>query len=431
MNLTAEQYVLLMSLLQSIPRAFTISAEEEEDQEEGGRQVRASQQSSTTSRPQVEAQVASRTVDLLPELATVAQADDGQKIPLWPDLELTFSSGTIYLELFAAGVTSEKSLVDFSLARFALNGPILKSKMMSDSSVEAEFLIRSFTFHDTRPAKQTKWREIIPACEHDGHQFMVGFTMSGGPDRSSIANVTLDTPTVIFSLDPLFALVSFFTSAFQDSTGALSPDLNDTETDLQTAERTKPEEEWPQRSFSLAYRVNISKAKVVLLAEPERADTEAIMLAIDRVQMAQQGTLVLTVEKMGMFLLRAHRWDDRIRVLDDFDLSFSLDNHSERGRQLTNVEIAVQPLILRTSYRDVFLATTIVNKAIELSNQVSTKPESGKVREDETIVSAHSVQIAAANAKTARGRSLSIDAPQVMMTQQTVSQAIYVRDIKS
>jgi vacuolar protein sorting-associated protein 13A/C len=421
MSITEEQYVFLTSLIQSVPRAFSISAKEAEDQEESGRQMQARRRSSTvTSAPQLKSPAPNQTVDLLPELSPVARTDSGQNVPLWPDVELTLASQTIYLELFSAGVTSEESLKNSSLARFSLNHPALKLTMMSDSSIEAEFVIKSFAFHDTRPTKQTKWREIIPPSKHDGNQFMVSFSMTRGYDSQAIANVTLDTPTIIFSLDPLFALVSFFTSVSREDTkSATPPESSDSETESLHEDEAKSDEETPQQTLSLAFRVNISDAKVALLAEPERHDTEAIMLVIDRVQMAHQGTLVFTIEKMGVFFLKMDRREDRVRVLDDFNLSFSLDNHSERGRQFTNVEVGLQPLVLRTSYRDIFLATTIVNKAIELSNKASGKPEADGAAQDGTMVSAQSVQIAMTSAET-RNRSMSIEKPQILMTQQTV-----------
>ena len=71
--------------------------------------------------------------------------------------------------------------------------PIFKLKMLSDSSLEAELALKAFTLSDTRPNKDTKFREIIPASRHVGHQLMISFSMSGDPsDRSSLALITVD-----------------------------------------------------------------------------------------------------------------------------------------------------------------------------------------------------------------------------------------------
>ena len=82
------------------------------------------------------------------------------------------------------------------------------------------------------------------------------------------------------------------------------------------------------------------------------------------------GTLALTVNKIGMFLCKMDRPKENIRFLDNFDLTVSLDNRLDGGRQLTAIEIGVQPLVLRVSFRDIFLINSIVNRAIEMSNQI-------------------------------------------------------------
>lgn len=63
---------------------------------------------------------------------------------------------------------------------------------------------------------------------------------------------------------------------------------------------------------------------------------------------------------------------DNIRVVDDFDIALSLDNRLEGGRQVTNIDLSVQPLVLRVSFRDIFLINSIVNSAIAMSNRTVT-----------------------------------------------------------
>ena len=70
-----------------------------------------------------------------------------------------------------------------------------------------------------------------------------------------------------------------------------------------------------------------------------------------------------------MFLCKMDRPKENIRFLDNFDITVSLDNRVDTGRQLTAIEIAVQPLVLRVSFRDIFLIKSIVNRAIEMSNR--------------------------------------------------------------
>ncbi|GAA5952650.1 hypothetical protein JCM21900_006060 [Sporobolomyces salmonicolor] len=370
LNLTQAQYGMLIRLSQSIPAAFAFSEEEVDDD---GASVVLSQVPSPTSTPtpsddNKEGQPAN-TVDLLPELSTSGTDAGGRQVSLKPNLELTFTMGTVYLELFTLEALSIETLEDASLARFSLNDTFVKYKMLSNGSIEAEVAIRSFTVHDTRPSRLTKFREIIPATKHSGHQFMIHYTQSGSFEKSSIANVTIDTPKVIFSLDPVFALLEYFTSAFQQNQTALS-DENDIDEGLKEADEQVVDAA-PVSSSTFAFRVNVVSPTIILLANPEKTDSEAVVLSISQVQVSQQGTFALTVGKIGMFLCRMDRPKENIRVLDDLDLTVSMGSRADGGRQITNIDVVVQPVILRVSFRDILLINSIINRAIELSNRSS------------------------------------------------------------
>jgi vacuolar protein sorting-associated protein 13A/C len=59
-----------------------------------------------------------------------------------------------------------------------------------------------------------------------------------------------------------------------------------------------------------------------------------------------------------------------VRFLDDVDMTFSLDTRaSSSSQRMTSVEITSKPIIFRASYRDINLISSIVNKAVELSNR--------------------------------------------------------------
>jgi len=293
MNLTQAQYGFLISLSSTIPRAFAFSDDEIEDES-------LSIEPTPAPTPPAKDDNAPA-VDLLPELSTVAKKPDGSTVPLKSSLELTFAVGTVYLELFTEAAISPDSLKEASLARFSLNETNVKYKMLSDGSMEAEVTIRSFTVHDTRPARLTKFREIIPATKHAGHQFMINFTQSGGNDKSSFANVTVDTPKVVFSLDPLFALLDYFMSAFHNTQGALAA----AEEEAPEADEDDPSVvKQPAGESTFSFRVNVVSPTIILLDNPEKSDSEAVILSISQVQMAQQGTLALNVSKIGMFLCR-------------------------------------------------------------------------------------------------------------------------------
>lgn len=79
-----------------------------------------------------------------------------------------------------------------------------------------------------------------------------------------------------------------------------------------------------------------------------------------------QGIIALTVTRLGMSLMRMGRYSEVVRFLDNLDLTVSLDSRSSTSQQMSNIEISVKPVVLRASYRDINLITSIVNRAIEL-----------------------------------------------------------------
>jgi vacuolar protein sorting-associated protein 13A/C len=85
--------------------------------------------------------------------------------------------------------------------------------------------------------------------------------------------------------------------------------------------------------------------------------------------------------RAGMALLRMGR-PEEARILDDVDLTLTLDNRTLSLQQMTNIDLTFKPIVLRASYRDIMLILTIVNKAIDaygkqtsvVSSSKSTRP---------------------------------------------------------
>jgi vacuolar protein sorting-associated protein 13A/C len=284
MNLTQAQYGFILGLLQTLPGAFAL--DEEDDESFSPTLSRSETPVAGAERkgqetPQIVEVVDEGTVDLLPELPDRVRKTNGEVVRLWTKMEVAFEIKTVIMELFDGAASTAEDLHQHSLARFQLHRAELRYKALSNDAMEAEVLLRSFTIRDTHPSRQTKFRDIVPAAKHDGHQFMLSYTQTGGPTRSAIANLTIDTPTFIFTLEPLFALASFFTSGFVKDSEEAPP---------QTVEQ-QPSQEAPAAS-TLAYRVNIVAATVMLLADPSRADSEAVVLSIGQVLVSQQTALL-------------------------------------------------------------------------------------------------------------------------------------------
>src|SRR5204862_2278772 len=83
----------------------------------------------------------------------------------------------------------------------------------------------------------------------------------------------------------------------------------------------------------------------------------------------KQNAMTLQVEKVGMFLCRMDQFENtRLRILDDFSITTSLDMRSEiKGSSLTSIFVDVEPLVLRLSLRDILLAMQIFQRASAMS----------------------------------------------------------------
>lgn len=62
---------------------------------------------------------------------------------------------------------------------------------------------------------------------------------------------------------------------------------------------------------------------------------------------------------------------EAVHFLDDTDITLSLESHSEAQKAFTGINLSVQQVFFRTSYRDITIIASIINKAIVLS---STRP---------------------------------------------------------
>ena len=68
-----------------------------------------------------------------------------------------------------------------------------------------------------------------------------------------------------------------------------------------------------------------------------------------------------------MSLTRMGKSTESVRFLDDVDIKLASESRMETNKQFTGVNVSIdQELIFRTSYRDILLITSIVNKALAL-----------------------------------------------------------------
>lgn len=302
-------------------------------------------------------------------------------------LDVSFHAKKVELDLYNK---TENVMIDdlenCRLTKFSLNDAGFKLRMKQNSDMESDIHIKSFTVHDTRSVKENKFTEIIPFANHEEYQFMCNFTMTGQEKRKLKAMLTVDSPSIILAIDYLFALKEFFFYGSVNSSEPI-PELeeeyyeDESESEFSEDEPpllpARPVSVSSQNNLAFEYHVNIVDASVILLANPKFEDSEAIVFKAEHFILSQQETMVLSANKVGMFLCRMNNFEkNRLRLLDDFSLTATMDSRgSSPNSEICKINISCEPLVLRLALRDVMLALDIVKRASNLFSQLETPTE--------------------------------------------------------
>nr|XP_018267277.1 vacuolar protein sorting-associated protein vps13 [Kwoniella dejecticola CBS 10117]OBR89435.1 vacuolar protein sorting-associated protein vps13 [Kwoniella dejecticola CBS 10117] len=401
--LTQRQYVLLMSVLEALPRALNDLGEADVSPES----IPATPATiSRVDTPDMESPTEDEpSVSLEPELAVIKSGGQGSA-ELWTSLDLVFSVGSIALEVYTNDAIALEDLKNCSIARFALVKTHLGLKKLSDGAMEAEFSLKTLAFSSTR-AGNSMFRDIIPPASHEGNQIMFQYTMAGGSDQSVLAIVTIDSPRFILAVDPLAALLEFAIAPFKKSADSEVPQIEEAQ--------SEEIDEAPQQKGGLAFRVEVIEATVIVIADDTNPKTQAIQLSIKEVLLSQQSVLALKVDRIGMSFGRMDRPNDRVKFLDDLSVALSLDTRRRGAQQMTSFEVEIpDPIIFRASYTDMMLITDIVNKATAVAKK-ALAPEGGQSQEQQshkrrdsltTDAVTESTSMAVVNSKHARRTSV-------------------------
>ena len=275
--LTKVQYGMLMALSRSIPRTLSGVLEGSVQAEPAASNRGVVERSTVKPESYSEA-----TVDLRPEL------DGHPGTHPRTSLDLVLTVKTVKLQLFDGQATTEASLKEHGIARFALSDNSVRVKTRSDGAMEAQVVLRSFTMSNTTPAP-SKFREIIPAAQHDRNQFMLLYTSSSGSDNSSRAVLTVDSPHVLFSLAPVFALMEFFTSDLKAS------DLDIGEMEVPKASEKGNPNPAPTEQAGVQFRIDLHDVSISVLEDDLDPDSQAIRLTVAQISLAQQACFTLLV----------------------------------------------------------------------------------------------------------------------------------------
>ncbi|KAG0173105.1 hypothetical protein DFQ30_008890 [Apophysomyces sp. BC1015] len=302
-------------------------------------------------------------------------------------IQLALTSQTIALELYSTDNTSKDTQALVSLACIALNDAGIHCDMFKDDRIRVVLQVRSLTVDDTRPNIKSKFKEIMPAIEN-GNQFEMELDVSRPePSRHGIAFMTVNDPKVILSLDHAFMLRDFFMSAF---TSTASPQYSSPGSKQGFTNNAA------DNGMEISYQLNIVNAEFILLANPDSEESEAVVLSAERIMISRQAVTALVVQRMGMFLCRMDvRKTSTLKFIQKFDVSITMNNNTldRQGSQLTELEIHVDALVLRLSYRDAILITDIFNKAYGLYDASATSqadsPSSGIIHAQKLTASSN------------------------------------------
>lgn len=278
-----------------------------------------------------------------------------------PRIALGLKAGAIGLDLYMQD-PDEPSQSLINLSRIALDDMQLKLDVRKDETMAMHMQIKALTLDDTRPNINSHFKNIVPAIK-DGVQLTLQLDISAPePTRHGIAFLTINDPKMVLSLDHVFHLHTFVMQPFVRQPTPKSP--------TQQARPGEAEDE----GMEIFFCVNVVNPEFILLANPDRKNSEAVVLSANEVIVSKQAVTSLAVRQVGMFLCRMdQRQTSTLRFIQTFDVSLSMNSNcgGDAANPKTEMVVDVDALVLRLSYRDALLITDIFNKAYELYSSSS------------------------------------------------------------
>ncbi|KAI9475459.1 MAG: hypothetical protein EXX96DRAFT_266961 [Benjaminiella poitrasii] len=274
-----------------------------------------------------------------------------------------------------------------SLSKLAFNNIHLKLQNKTDATMLMEASMQSISFSDTRAQSKSQFKEILPAnTENDGPQFQLKFYFyKEDTTTTNDIRVTVDSPKIVLSIDYLLLLKDFFMKPFvvHEPTEAqkFAQLHGHNNTDLvNNAKRLQQQQQQQQATTVTKYNVNVVDLQVLCLANPESKSSEAIILSFRQLTVDQNVFLDVYLKDIGMVLCRMDNIaESTMHFVETFSVSLKIKTAATGSvHNLMTVELNVEPIILRLSYQDALLITTITNKVVALmgSNDTPIEPKS-------------------------------------------------------
>lgn len=246
--------------------------------------------------------------------------------------------------------------------------------------------ISAFRIEDTRNVKDNKFKELIPKLDGEENQFIATITRKWINDGLlTNLSVSVNSPRFILAMDHLIALKKFF-DILSVPKSTLQPSK---ELLLEHVATTEELNDTPKNLFH--YSLKILDSAILLLLDPSDLNTEAIVFSVGQILLTEQSISTLTINNIGIFLTKMNMIEEqKIRLLDDFSSSITVDKrNTSKSNLATQVQVAVEPIRMRISLRDIRLAMLIFDRAVSLLNTYSKQlaPFSNKSDEKTAIFS--------------------------------------------
>lgn len=309
------------------------------------------------------------------------EEDVTQVETLTPQLDVSFQIPLLSLTLF----NDTKNSLDISsqkLSKFSLNDIGMTLSLEKDGSYKSDLHIKSFVVDDLREKGKNKFTSIIPDVDFSDYQFMAKFNseiVNGKTDTN--VTVSVDSPKLLLAMDYFFALKMFGDVVTYEP--VLHDDLvHNHARGVDQLMESKETQVNTTSSDTLSYNIQVYNPSIILLANSEREDTEAIVFKIGELKLNNKDVLDINVNGIGMFLCKMTDYEtSRLRLLDDFSLNVNIDSQGcDEYSFVTKIDAHVDPLLMRLSLRDIRLALEIFNRASDMYTEAVKDMEKGGYR---------------------------------------------------
>jgi len=407
MKLTDWQAHYILEIIQSIPQAFTdysIGNETIRDLEDDALQANMIiSREESPSKAVINETLIQKSKSS--DQSTTANSGHGDKTTVSVHVEIPAISLTIYNNTRKSATLDNKGL-----SRFMVNDLCMKADVRESGSYDANVQLKSFVVRDVRNDTKNKFPEIIPASASDGYQLVAsvkGVTAEG--KSFTKVDLQINNPTLLLAMDYMISLKTFV-DAVLDTT-ATTKELDNR---LQTIEENSTyrhksmtgdeesdvvEDSEASEQNELSYAIRIPNISIILLANSEKPDSEAVVFKISQIVLSATDITRVQLKGIGMFLCNMDAYEvNRIQIIDDFSSKFEIDSRgSSPTSYLTQMAFDVDPLLIRVSLSDIKLATDIFNRASAIyseATKAASTPAENRRRRRSSIASEISQTIA-------------------------------------